>query len=142
MTDAELAAAKQELEEAHLMGHAQLNEILGSLANTATRLGADGPEEMTAGEKEACCKATTAAVRRFRQVLKREMQLSRGQVRAADPLAPRAAAPAHHMGGDMDSEGETTRTAKKMRLFKEVVELAGSWIWPPAPSPGTTRGDP
>ena len=142
MAETDLAAAKQELEEAHLTGHAKLNEILGSLADTATRLGADGAEEMTAGEKEACCKATTAAVRRFKQVLMREMQLSRSQVRATDPLAPRAAEPPHHTGGDMDGEGESTRTAKRMRLFKEVVELAGSWIWPPALPPGTTRVDP
>ena len=142
MAEADLSAAKQELESVHLMGHAKLNEILGSLADTATRLGTAGAEEAAAGEHGACSKASTAAVRRFKKVLRREMELSRNQAEAAGPLAPRAAGHPYHTDGDMDGEGENTRTAKRMRLFGEVVELAGSWIWPPAPPPGPSRGPP
>ena len=136
MAEAGLSAAKQELASEHLMGHAKLNEILGSLADTATRFGAASAEEAAAGEYEAYCKASTAAVRRFKKVLRREIELARSQAEAVGPPAPQAAGHPYQADGDMDGECENTQTAKMMRLFGEGVELAGSWVWPPAVPPG------
>ena len=85
MAEAGLSAAKQELANEHLMGHAKLNVILGNLADTAARFGAASYEGAAAGDYEAYCKTSTAAVRRFKRVLGRATELARTQAEAAEP---------------------------------------------------------
>ena len=136
MAEADLSAAKQELASEHLMRHARLSEILGGLADAATRFGAASAEEAAAGEFEAYYKASTAAVRRFRQVLRREIELARSRAETVGPPAPQAAGRPYQAEGDMDGECENTQTPKRRRLFGEGVELARSWVWPPGGPPG------
>ena len=108
----------------------------------ATRLGAASAEEAAAGEFETYYKASTAAVRRFRKVLRREIELARSQTETVGPPAPQAAGCPYQADGDMDGECENTQTAKRRRLFGEGVELAGSWVWPPGGPPGPNWGAP
>ena len=121
MAEAGLSAAKQELANEHLMGHAKLNVILGNLADTAARFGAASYEGAAAGDYEAYCKASTAAVRRFKRVLGRTTELARTQAEAAEPPELQPAGHPSQADGDLDGEGENTQTARTTRPSGEGV---------------------
>ena len=137
--EADLTAAKRGLASELPAGHSVLHKVLGGLADTAKRFGADNAEEATTEEYEAYCGATLAAGKEpagqtqwmltsFMQVLTREIGHVRSQVEAVKPPDPLAAGRDPYLASDdMDDDGEGAQTAKRKRLFGDGRDPAGAW---------------
>ena len=137
--DADLTAAKQNLASEIPAEHTALRGVLGGLAETARRFGADNAEEATTEEYEAYCGETLAAGKEpagrtqwmltsFMQVLMREIGHVRSQVgvdRTPDPLA--AGMDTDTASDSMDDEGEDLQAAKRKRLFGDGQSPAAAW---------------
>ena len=125
LAEAGLSEAKQELADDHLVGHARLNVVLGNLADTVARFGAADHEGTAPGDYEAYCKASTAAVRRFKRVLGRATDLARAQEEAAEPQGLQPAGRPAQADGNLDGVGDGTQTMRTMQPSGEGAP--GGW---------------
>ena len=125
LAEAGLSEAKQELADEHLIGHAKLNVVLKNLADTAARFGAADHEGTAPGDYEAYCKASTAAVRRFKRVLGRATDLARAQEEAAEPQGLQPAGRPAQADGNLDGVGDGTQTMRTMQPSGEGAP--GGW---------------